>query len=328
MAKDKFGWAIIGSGNIAKLAGIQLRLSGKHRVVSVYGRNKKTAQGLARLTGATAYDTLQQAVTAEGVDCVYIATPHSVHAVQAMRCLELKKPVLVEKSITVNVRELGYLIKASHDNGVYLAEAMWTRFNHVTKKVIEWGKEGKIGNITEISATFAFDSTTSYTPPRVREHRYAGGALLDVGVYTISYCQMLLGKPDVIECESFINENDVDAHDDIALTYRSGAFCKLYCAIDGKRPKTAVITGTKGKITVGAFSNAVKATLENGDGKEVFRKPCTYMAEFNKVAEDIRAGKIESEEIPHIDSLEVMEIMDECRRQIGLIYDNDFEEHI
>jgi Predicted dehydrogenases and related proteins len=328
MSKVKFGWAIIGSGNMAKISGIQLRLSPKHKVVAVYSRNKKTSEGLARLTGATAYNTLQQAVTAEGVDGVYIATPHSVHAVQAMRCLELNKPVLVEKSITVNVRELSRLIKLSHDSGVYLAEAMWTRFNHITKKVIEWVRDGKIGKITEIDATFAFDSTTSYTPPRVREHRYAGGALLDVGVYTVSYCQMLLGKPDVIECEAFINENDVDAHDEIALTYRDGAFCKLYCAIDGKRPKLAEIIGTKGKITVGAFSNAIKATLENSDGKTVYRKACTYMTEFDKVASDIRAGKVESEEIPHIDSLEVMEILDECRRQIGLVYDNDLDNQI
>ncbi|MEG2454299.1 MAG: Gfo/Idh/MocA family oxidoreductase [Clostridia bacterium] len=323
MKNEKFGWAIIGSGNIAKICGLQLRISKNHRVVSIYSRNQKTAESLARITGGDIYDTLQKAVTADGVDGVYIATPHSVHAVQAIRCLELKKPVLIEKAICVNTEELLELLRVADECRVYVSEAMWTRYNHVTRKVVEWIEAGRIGKITGITATFSFDANTKFTPPRVRENRYAGGALLDVGVYPIAYCQMLLGKAAVIECESFINESDVDAHDEITLTYQSGALCKLYCGIDGKRPKEAIIQGESGKIVVGSFSNAIKATLVTNTEREVYRKICTYMPEFDKVASDIKEGKLQSDEMTHRDSIEVLQMIDECRRQIGLIYDND-----
>ncbi|MEG1529010.1 MAG: Gfo/Idh/MocA family oxidoreductase, partial [Clostridia bacterium] len=198
--------------------------------------------------------------------------------------------------------------------GVYLSEAMWTRFNPVVRQVVEWVKNGEIGEIKSIKANFCLPLklTKNFVSKRVYKAEYAGGALLDLGVYPIAYCHMLLGKPTSIETKTRIFDG-VDYDDQITLTYKN-AICKLNCSFDKLMTYKGEIVGSKGKIVSPMFYKPNSATLINANGRKTVRCKKGYIFEFDGVASDIRLGKTENEFISHQDTIDVMQIMDKVRK--------------
>lgn len=312
----KFNWAYIGSGNIAKSTAKSIE-KGEHKIVSVYSRTYSKAEAFAKKHGATAYESFEEAVCDERVDGVYIATPHTSHLEYAVKALELKKPVLCEKPVGISAEEAGKMISAAKENNVYFCEAMWTWFSDVALTVKKWTEEKRIGDIKNVVIDYSFPGLMMSKNSRVLTPETAGGALLDVGIYPITYCYRLFGFPKSIKCEGIL-KNGIDIKETIILDY--GNFkCTLNISLD-KLKEGCTIEGTKGSINLPMFHMAWKATLNTEGKKEVFRGRTDYLTEFSIVSEEIREGKTESEYIPFESTLDCLKIIDECRTQLGLKY--------
>lgn len=321
-----FNWAIIGTGRIANTVAEEIVKSGRHKIRGVYSRTQSKAESFARKFGAVNFEKLSDLLQCGDIEGIYIATPHSVHYSNISECVLHGKPVLCEKAFTVNSEQALRVIEQASSHDVYLCEGMWTRFNPVVQQIVKWIKDDKIGDIKSVSANFSLPLklVKPFVSERVYTPEYAGGALLDLGVYPVAYAHLLLGVPDVIDCRATIRDG-VDFHDAITFAYNSGAVCTLQCSFDKLQTYTAKITGTKGKIVAPMFYKPSSATLIS-DGKTE-RTSCKrgYIYQFDAVAVDIRNGKKQSSVMPLTASLEIMKLLDECRRQNAFIYPENIE---
>ncbi len=312
----KFNWAYIGNGNIANSTAKNI-LSGDHSIVSVYGRNGAKAREFAEKVGAVAYDSPQEAIGRDDVDGVYIATPHTSHLEYAVEAMRLKKPVLCEKPVAVSAADAQTMIDEAQKNGVYFAEAMWTWFSPVALTVKDWVNSGKIGEVRSVEIYYQFMGIMKPKNSRVLLPETAGGALLDIGIYPITYCYNLFGYPDEIICNGHL-KNGIDLSETVVLRY-GDMKCTLHISFTELR-EDCTITGTQGTIKLPLFHMATRAALKSQNGNKVFRGKTDYLTEFTCVAREIREGRLESEYVPFRSTLDCLKIMDECRRQMGLKY--------
>lgn len=266
---------------------------------------------------AKAFKTAEEAILCDNVDAVYIATPHTSHVEYAVVSLKNHKPVLCEKPVGVCVSDVDKLINCAQENKTYFCEAMWTWFSDVALTVKKWIKNGKIGEVEEVKINYSFPGVLKPKNSRVLLPETAGGALLDIGIYPITYCYNLFGYPDEIICNGKI-KNGIDISEKITLKFGK-TICKFNISLTSAR-EDCVIKGTKGKITLPLFHMASKANLKNDSGKEIFNGKTDYLTEFTRAAEEIRSGRIESEYIPFSATKNCMQIMDECRKQMDLKY--------
>ena len=314
---SKFRWAYVGSGNIAKSTAKSIE-KGEHTITAVYGRNKEKVDAFARKHGAIAYDDYDKAVLAQDVDAVYIATPHTSHVEYAKRAMELGKPVLCEKPVGVSLKDVEILVESARKNDVYFCEAMWTWFSDVALTVKKWVQSGEIGDVVDVKIDYAFPGLLMPKNSRVLTPETAGGALLDIGIYPITYCYNIFGYPDKIECSGTL-KNGIDIKETVVLYY-GDLKCTLNMALDTLK-ESCYIKGTKGEISLPLFFHmADKATLKTADKKQTFKGKTDYLTEFTRTAEEISAGKKESDYIPFKATEDCMRIMDECRRQMNLVY--------
>lgn len=312
-----FHWAYIGSGGIAESTAREI-VKGNHRIVSVCGRNTEKVQAFAQKYGAKPFADFDSAVNCDGVDGVYIATPHTAHVDYAVRAMEFGKPVLCEKPVGVSVQDVDTLIETARRTNIYFCEAMWTWFSDVALTVKQWVQNGAIGEVRDVVINYAFPGLLLPKTSRVRTPETAGGALLDIGIYPITYCYNLFGIPCGVHCSGKI-QNGIDVRETAVLEYPNFK-CTLHMSLMGLK-ENCRIRGTKGSISLPVFFHmASKAILKNADGKRVFQGKTDYLTEFNRVTEEIRQGKTESDYIPFSATHACMEIMDECRRQMGLRY--------
>ncbi len=312
-----FKWAYIGSGSIAKNTAMNIS-KGNHKIVTVYSRTFQKAKDFAEKYGATAYEDFDSAVNRDDVDGVYIATPHTSHVEYAVKAMKMGKPVLCEKPVGVSVKDVDILINTAKETDTYFCEAMWTWFSPVALKVKEWVQCGEIGEIKEVVINYAFPGIMMSKDSRVLMPETAGGALLDIGIYPITYCYNLFGMPKGIKCYGEIKDG-IDIAETVILDY--GKFkCTLNMSLC-KLKENCKITGTKGSINLPVFFHmASKAILKKELKRKVFKGKTDYITEFNCVAEEIKQGKKESVYIPFVATRECMKIMDECRRQMKLVY--------
>lgn len=221
---------MIGSGRIANTVFKEIAATGRHRVVSVYSRTLEKSKAFASRFGGTAYEDLYAALTAPGVEGAYIATPHSAHYPYILRCIGAGVPVLCEKAFTVNAEQAKAAIDAAKERGVYLAEGMWTRFNPVVRQIAEWIENGETVDVRSITANFCLPLSVArpFVSKRVYLPENAGGSLLDLGVYPLSYAHLFLGMPESIRCDSVL-KGGADYDDKIKLLYKN-AECELNCS--------------------------------------------------------------------------------------------------
>ena len=320
MSTEKvFRWCFIGTGTLAGKVAKEITASGRHRVVSAYSRRLEKCREFAEQFGAEAYAAAKEAITAPEVDAVYVVTPHNSHYEYVKLALELGKSVLCEKPFTTDAKLAEELIDIAQERGIYLAEAMWTWFSPVANQVKRWLDAGEFGDITNVVANYQMNSK-GYAP-RVTDPTRAGGALLDVGVYPIAYLYRLFGYPTDIKCVGVIDKG-IDLSEDVTMTFPDGScYTASASIVDYKGLEKIKIVGTKACITIRFFHMAKKVTLRRKTGKnEVFRGNGSITNEFDRVAEEIRSGRKESVFVPHKATLDVMRIMDECRRQMNLVY--------
>lgn len=317
---SKFKWCFIGAGTLARHVASNLVKSGRHEIVSVYTRRPEAGTAFAKKYGGASYETPQEAINSENVDAVYVVTPHNSHYTYAKLAIELGKPVFCEKPFTVCAEETNELIALAHRKGVYIAEAMWTWFGEPaiqTKRLID---AGELGTITEAKLSYHMNSK-NYAP-RVTDPKRAGGALLDVGVYPITYLYRLFGYPNKIECKGILKDG-IDLSEDVYLTFANGLRALATVSIDDmKGLESLYIKGDKAEIRNLFFHCSNKVKLKRFKGKnETFKGKTNYINEFDIVADEIRSGLTESKFVPLQATSDVMRIMDECRRQMGLTYD-------
>ena len=312
----QLNWAFIGCGSIAKKVASQICPAGQ-KIISVYSRSFDKATQFAARYGACACESAEQAINIEEVDAVYIATPHTSHMAYAMQAMCAGKAVLCEKPVGISLSQAEQLEQCAKENGVYFAEAMWTWFCAPALKVKEWVQSGKIGQVQKIEIFHAFPGLMKPKTSRVLNPETAGGALLDIGIYPITYCYQLLGYPNAVYCKGKL-KNGIDIGETIHLDY-DACRCKLTTSFSVLK-ETCTIYGSEGEIEVPFFHMANKAVLKTAAGKQVFKAKTDYATEFARVAGEVQSGQTQSAYAPMSATKDCLKIMDECRRQMHLTY--------
>jgi len=322
---DVFRWGILGPGNIAAkfVAGVVALTD--QEVVAVGSRTQATADRFAdrfdirrRHVG---YDAL---VADPDVDAIYIATPHNFHREHTRLALRHGKHVLCEKPFAINAVEAQDMVDAAQKAGLFLMEAMWSRFLPIIVETRRLIADGAIGTIQMIQADFGFRA--SFDPAsRLFDPALGGGALLDVGVYPVSLATLLLGEPDRITAVAALGATGIDENTGMLLGYPGGEVALLATTVRASTLQEAIILGSAGSIRLHSpwwVGNTL--TLQRaGHDAEVITRPFIangYSHEAIEVADCVRTGRLESETMPLDESLLVMRIMDAVRAQVGLKY--------
>lgn len=312
----KFKWGYIGNGNIAYSTAKSIT-KGNHEITAVYGRNMVKVTAFADMYNAVPYDNIDEMLAKADIDGIYIATPHTSHVEYAVKSLNAHIPVLCEKPVGVSVKDVNTLIEASKANDTYFAEAMWTWFSNVAFTVKDWINSGLIGEVESVEIYYAFPGLMMPKTSRVLMPETAGGALLDIGIYPITYCYNLFGYPDKIICCGEL-KNGIDVAETVVLKY-GDMKCELHMSLKNLK-ESCVIKGSKGVIKIPMFHMASRAVLKSGIRRKIIRGKTDYLTEFTLVSEEIKNGKKESDYIPFKSTADCMTIMDECRRQMNLVY--------
>ncbi len=317
-------WGILGLGSIAKQFATGLQALDDAQLVAVGSRSQETAEAFGDKYDAphrhSSYDAL---ANDPEVDAVYVATPHPMHAEDAILCLHAGKAVLCEKPFTVNTAQAEKVVAVAREKNVFLMEAMWTRFFPVMVRVRELLAQGVIGEARMLQADFGFRAGIN-PESRLFSPALAGGGLLDVGVYPISLASMIFGTPTQVTGLAHIGETGVDEQAGIVLGYTNGALAVLSTGVRISTPHEAVILGTDGQIKIHApwWQPRVMTVSAQGKSEEISLpiEGNGYQFEAQEVARCVRAGQTESPVLPWDETLQVMRTMDALRAQWGLKY--------
>lgn len=323
--KEKIGWGFIGAGSIANRFIKGLLQVPDAYLAAVASRSAEKAKAFAENYGGKAYTSYEEVVMDKNVDVVYVATPHSLHMEHTLLALEHGKPVLCEKPMAPNAAQVKKMVSKSREKGIYLMEAMWTRFFPAMKKVREWLDEGQIGKVHHVTADFGFAAMEN-PKSRLFNPELAGGSLLDVGVYTVSFASMVFGKkPNRISSVADMASTGVDACMGCTLGYEGGGIASLFSAINVRTLQEARIIGEKGHIIIPRFWSPSKAYLYK-DGQlaeEFYDDKLTgegFQYEIAAVHDDLRTGRLENKLMPLDETIAIAETMDAIRAQWGLVY--------
>jgi len=316
-------WGIAGPGKIAE----RFAQAAKHvpgaELTAVASRDPDRGAAFASAHGIPrVFRGYEAMARSDGVDAVYIATPHPFHRPCAELFLKSGKHVLCEKPLCVNAEETRALKALAEENGVFLMEAMWTRFLPAILEAREIVRRGEIGDLMDIRADFCY-RTAPGEVARLYLPELAGGSLLDVGVYGLHFAALFLGyEPEVITALAH-TQGGVDLHTSVLLKYRNGAMANISSAISLTKPETACLYGTKGQIEIPHFYGAQELRVRGPEGERTIRKPWAgngFEEEIAEACRCIREGRRESPGMPLEESIAILEQMDEIRRQIGIAY--------
>ena len=318
-----FQWAFIGAGAIARTVAEEITANG-HGIAAVYSRTPARAAELAQKCGASACKSLEELLHG-GADAVYIATPHASHYPYLLACIGAGVPVLCEKAFTVNAEQAKRAANFARERGVLVMEGMWTRFLPLAKELRRIAA-GEIGQIRSVEAEFStgFSSSRAGRPLRLFRPEDAGGALLDIGCYCVSFCQMLFGRPDSVDCRMKFG-GGIDTEEEIVLGYGGGLQCKIISSFERPRRVFAKIAGDGGTVSIPEFNAPETMLLCRGGAEEELRGSRGYRFEFEAFREDAQAGRKEDPGMPLGDTVCVMEVLDECRRQNKFYYPAEIE---
>ncbi|GKQ33619.1 Gfo/Idh/MocA family protein [Streptomyces sp. A012304] len=333
MTTDSVRWGILATGGIAAAFTADLIDLPDAEVVAVASRTEASARAFAERFGiARAYGDWEELAKDADIDVVYVATPHSAHRAAAGLCLEAGRNVLCEKPFTLNVREAEELVELARDNGRFLMEAMWMYCNPLIRRLKALVDDGAIGEVRTVQADFGLEGPF---PPahRLRDPAQGGGALLDLGVYPVSFAQLLLGEPTGVRAQAVLSAEGVDLQTALALSWESGALAALHCSVVGGTGVSASVTGSRGRIDIpSGFFHPDRLVLHRAgrDPEEFTADPAdgprtTFRHEAREVMRAIRAGETESPLVPLDGTLAVMRTLDTVRHQIGVRYPGEAE---
>jgi predicted dehydrogenase len=312
---EPLGWGLIGTGGIAATFASDLRLTATGRAVAVGSRDLDTANRFAdRFEIPNRHGSYEALVADPDVDVVYVATPHPMHHANALLALDAGKPVLVEKAFTMNASEAEELVATARAKGLFLMEAMWTRFLPHIDKIRRLLAEGALGEIVTVTADhgqwFAEDPKFRLFAPEL-----GGGALLDLGVYPVSFASMVLGRPNRIVALIDPAFTGVDGQTSMLFGYARGAQAVLTCTLFAKSPTRGAIVGKDARIEIdGNFYAPTAFDLISRTGERThFEEPhegSGLWHEAEEVARCLREGLLESPLMPLDETVEIMRTMD------------------
>lgn len=329
MAAPPLRWGIIGAGGIASTFARAVTEYTASTIAAVGSRDEAKAQEFANkflreaADQAAIYGSYEELVADPSIDAVYVGTPHSHHRDHALLAINAGKHVLVEKAFARNVEEAREIFAAAKERGVFAMEAMWTRFLPHVAVLHDLINRGEIGEISTIIADhgqfFEFDPEHRLFNPEL-----AGGAMLDLGIYPVSFAYDFLGTPKTIIASGQKTPTDVDGQVSMIFDYDNNAQASLHTTLWSRTPTTAAITGTKGRIIVqGSFYAPTTFELVKYNGEvSTYERDDIFGLEFEaaEVARCIARGLTESPLMTWQNTLDVMVTLDEVRTQIDLVF--------
>ena len=318
----KIRWGIAGLGNIAHKFAQDLQLVPDAVLTAVGSRNKEKADSFGGQYGAEfCYGSYAELFDSKEVDVIYIATPHTSHRELSIMAMKAGKHVLCEKPFGINRKDSAAMIEVARDEGVFLMEALWSRFNPSIVRLKELVDNNEIGDVVYLHADFAFYSLDRSEDGRLLNPDLGGGTLLDIGIYPIFLAYLILGRPDKILASSNFYKTGVEIQTSMIFSYE-GAQAILYSGLNSKSEMKAEISGTRGAIFLDPRWHETEGYSIEADGKQQhFDLPTQgngYTYEIEEVNECIASGQRQSKMWSHQNSLDLMELMDEVRALGGI----------
>ena len=321
-------WGILGTGRIASDFAEALHVTPGAELVAVASRTLDKAQEFGDKYHVDAcYGTYQELADADGVDAIYIGTPHPMHVENALMALHGGKAVLCEKPFTINRREAEQVVELARSKGLFLMEAMWSRFMPSIVEVKRIIASGEIGKVHQFSADFGFRATVN---PAHRVHNMAlgGGALLDLGIYPLSLAADLLGPISSVYAQAELGATGADAQTTFLMKHQNGGVSVGLCSVLADTPKELIVSGELGYIRMNApfhHSQSISVVLSNGTKRSIDTPHIGngYTYEAIEVMRCMHAGLIESPRMTHAETLALMGWLDTIRAQIGVSYPAD-----
>ena len=318
---------IIGAGWIAEKAAITLNGLETCEAYAIASRTLDKAQAFAeKWQIPQAYGSYTELINDPAVDLVYIATPHSHHYDVTKEALMADKPCLVEKAFMANLRQAKEIVELAHERKVFLAEAIWTRYQPVVQIVRDLISSGRIGEPRLVTATLGYSMGEK---PRIMRADLCGGALLDLGVYALNFVRMFFPADIVsIDSQCVKSKTGMDLTNAITLVLSDGLLCNLQSSAACVGDNIGVIAGPEGNLIIDNINNPQKITVNTHDRVfvediHVPRQITGYEYQFLACREALIEGLLEPREMPHEETLYIMQLMDELRRKWGVRYPMD-----
>jgi len=322
--KKKINWGIIGLGKIANKFAEGLTYVEDAKLYGVASRDQENADEFSKTHKAEiAYGSYEELMKDENVEVIYIATPHVFHHDLTLQCIHHGKAVLCEKPFAMNSQQAEEMITISRQKRVFLMEALWTMFLPHFQYVSQLINSGELGKVETIKADFGFAAKFDKTK-RLFNKSLGGGSLLDIGIYPVFMAYTILGKPKEIRATAEITETGVDATCEINFKYIGGVKAELFSSFKEKTSTTAEIILEKGKIILNTRFHEPTTVTVISEGKEQTKdfgvKANGYNFEAEHVTKMLQQGKIESDIWSLEKTRDLMNLLDEIREEIGLIY--------
>ena len=318
---------IIGTGWIAEKAAITLNGLTECEAYAVGSRTLEKAEAFANKWHiAKAYGSYSELIADPDVDLIYIGTPHSHHYDVTREALLAGKPCLVEKAFMANACQTQEILTIAHERRVFLAEAIWTRYQPAVDIVQNLVSSGRIGTPRLVTATLGYSMGDK---PRIMRPDLCGGALLDLGVYALNFVRMFFPSNIInIESQCVKSKTGMDLTNAITLVLEDGMLCNLQSSAACVGDNIGVIAGTEGNLIIDNINNPQKITV-NGPNRtyidtiHVPQQITGYEYQFLACREALMEGLLEPREMPHDETLYIMQIMDSLRQKWGVHYPMD-----
>jgi predicted dehydrogenase len=320
-------WGILGAGGIAAKVGVDMAASPGSVLAAVGARDGARAAAFAAANGVTrSYGSYRELVEDADLDVIYVATTHAQHHEHARLALEAGKPVLVEKSFTLNARDAREVIATARSRGLFCMEAMWMRFNPLIVQAQRLVADGHLGELVSVRADlsrhFTYDAAH-----RLFDLGAGGGALLDLGVYPATFAWLFLGRPDEIHASGALSPTGSDATAAVQWTYRTGQVAQIHTSAACDSPYGGLVAGTQGWLNIDTpIHRPATMTVHTDAGDEVRTGNLPgngYGPQVAEVERCLRAGELESPVVPLDETVAIIETLDEARRQLGVRYPAD-----
>lgn len=314
-------WGILATGNIARSFATDLALVADTELMAVGSRREAAAQEFAAEFGARrAYGSYEAVVADPDVDVVYVATPHARHRADVELCLSAGKAVLCEKALALNARDAQAMVDDARSRGLFLMEAMWMRCNPTILAALRMVRSGAIGDVTAVGADFGFRAEGPPTS-RLFDPALGASAILDIGIYPITFGWLFLGEPVTIASAGTLSDRGIDLACGAVLSYAAGATATLSCTMLAATPGRAYVAGTGGCLEFGPSFQTSRSFMEvSGDRARQHSFDVQgrgYVHEIEEVHQCLRAGRTESSLVPLDDTVALMHQMDLIRAQVG-----------
>ena len=320
---------VIGAGWIAEKAAITLNGIKECECFAIASRSLEKAEAFAQKWNVEkAYGSYSELIADDDVDLVYVATPHSHHFDVTKEALLNGKPCLVEKAFMANHKQALEIVQLAHERRVFLAEAIWTRYQPAVSIVRNLLDSGRIGTPRLVTATLGYSMGNK---PRIMRPDLCGGALLDLGVYALNFARMFFPSTIVnMESQCVKSQTGMDLTNAISLVLEDGMLCNLQSSAACVGDNIGVIAGTEGNLIIDNINNPQKITV-NGPNRtfvETIHVPqqiTGYEYQFLACRQALAEGLLEPREMPHEETLYIMQLMDRLRKKWDVRYPMDEE---